>query len=69
MLLWGRSHGSIQGKKRERKEETCGPIFDEAQGQTLLSGPLGLPQRHLTEAGRSATIRAAGTFTPLLYHL
>ena len=55
-------------KKYKELEETCGPIFGEALGQALLSGPVGLPQRHLTKAGRSATIRAAGTFTVVLWH-
>ncbi len=39
---------------------TCGPISDEAKRQTL--------ERHVTGEGRSATVRATGTFTSLLYH-
>jgi len=37
---------------------TCDPSFDEVGDQTR--------ERHVIEAGRSATVRIAGTFTLLL---
>ena len=42
---------------------TCGPI----PGEAFPPGVAICPQRHVTGEGRSATIRAAGTFTLILY--
>ena len=44
---------------------TCGPIFDEV----LPLGAAICPQHRVTEEGRLATIRAAGTFSEKLYHV
>jgi hypothetical protein len=45
---------------------TCGPIPGEA---VKPPGTAIFPQRHITEERRSATVRAAGTFLFVVYHL